>query len=262
MTGEKKKHHVVMFSGGLGSWAAARRVRDRHGPENMTLLFADTKMEDQTLYEFLDAAAQDIGARLEIIADGRNPWEVFADEKFIGNSRVDPCSKILKRKLMDKWVKDRFQPDEVVCYVGIDWSEEHRIEKLKPRKLPYIYEAPLCDDPPPTKEQIKWMARDAGIPIPRLYSLGFPHNNCGGFCVKAGHAQFKLLLEVMPERYAYHEQKEQELREIVGDHTILKITVGGEKIPITLKEFRERIERGDTGQIDLFAWGGCACAIE
>jgi len=34
--------HVVMFSGGIGSWATARRVADEHGPEHLTLLFADT----------------------------------------------------------------------------------------------------------------------------------------------------------------------------------------------------------------------------
>jgi hypothetical protein len=35
------------------------------------------------------------------IADGRHPWEVYRDEKFIGNSLVDPCSRILKREIND-----------------------------------------------------------------------------------------------------------------------------------------------------------------
>lgn len=36
--------HVVMFSGGIASWAAATRVAKKHGTENLTLLFTDTLM--------------------------------------------------------------------------------------------------------------------------------------------------------------------------------------------------------------------------
>ena len=31
--------HVVLFSGGLGSWAAAKRVAMTHGLDNLILLF-------------------------------------------------------------------------------------------------------------------------------------------------------------------------------------------------------------------------------
>jgi hypothetical protein len=37
---------IVMFSGGIGSWAAAKRVAERHGTDNLTLLFTDTLIED------------------------------------------------------------------------------------------------------------------------------------------------------------------------------------------------------------------------
>ncbi len=67
------------------------------------------------------------------------------------------------------------------------------------------------------------MAGHEGIAPPRLYAMGFPHNNCGGFCVKAGQAHFALLLRTMPERYAYHEAKENELRAELGwRQTILR----------------------------------------
>ena len=41
--------HLVMFSGGVGSWAAAKRVVERHGTEGVVLLFADTLIEDEDL---------------------------------------------------------------------------------------------------------------------------------------------------------------------------------------------------------------------
>ena len=37
---------VCMFSGGVSSWAAAKREAERNGVEGLTLLFADTKEED------------------------------------------------------------------------------------------------------------------------------------------------------------------------------------------------------------------------
>ena len=46
MSERKIVRHVVQFSGGIQSWAAAKRVAAEHGTDNLTLLFADTKMED------------------------------------------------------------------------------------------------------------------------------------------------------------------------------------------------------------------------
>jgi 3'-phosphoadenosine 5'-phosphosulfate sulfotransferase (PAPS reductase)/FAD synthetase len=255
--------HVVMFSGGLGSWAAAKLVAERHGTDNLTLLFADTKIEDEDLYRFLDEAAANVGGNLVRIADGRDPWQVFFDERFLGNSKVDPCSKILKRKLKDRWLEEHFDPANTTVCVGIDWSEIHRFETLRQRGADagWTYQAPLCDPPYLSKREIaEWLDRE-GIKRPRLYGLGFTHNNCGGFCVKAGQAHFKRLLETMPERYAYHERKEQEIRALLGDVSILRDrSVKGGGRPLTLAEFRERCQSGQ--QCDLFDWGGCGCFAE
>lgn len=49
---------MVQFSGGIGSWSAARRVVAEHGTEDLILLFSDTLIEDQDLYRFLDEAAE------------------------------------------------------------------------------------------------------------------------------------------------------------------------------------------------------------
>jgi hypothetical protein len=91
--------------------------------------------------------------------------------------------------------------------------------------------------------------------------MGFAHNNCGGFCVKAGQAHFVTLFKAMPERYAYHERKEQEIRALLGDVSILRDRRGdGETKPLTLQALRERYEAG--GQIDMFDIGGCGCFVD
>ena len=252
--------HVVMFSGGIGSWAAAKRVAERHGTADLTLLFTDTLIEDEDLYRFLIEAADNVGGELVSIAEGRTPWEVFRDNRMIGNTRADMCSRVLKREMSDKWLKQNRDPSDTIVYVGIDWSEEHRYSRLRDRRAEkgWHYEAPMCEPPYITKADMLRAIKDQGIEPPRLYAMGFAHNNCGGFCIKAGHGHFANLLRTMPERYAQHEAAEIALQEIVGrQHTIMRDREGGETATISMREFRQRIESGH--QPDLFDLGGCGC---
>ena len=129
----KDHQHVVLFSGGIGSWGAAKKLVNQIGTKNVHLLFTDTLIEDEDLYRFINDAAQNIGVPLTTIADGRTPWQVFQDERFLGNTRADPCSKILKRKLARKWIDQLAEksPKGVTVYIGIDWTEEPRYLKAK-----------------------------------------------------------------------------------------------------------------------------------
>lgn len=189
---------VVMFSGGVGSWAAAKRVAEAHGTDGLVLLFADTLIEDADTYRFLYDAAANVGGELVRIADGRTPWELFAEQRFLANARVDICSRVLKRELCDRWLSEHYAPEDVTVYVGIDWSEIHRYERLAPRKAPYVYKAPLCEPPYLTKADLHdWAARE-GLAMQRLYVLGMPHANCGGGCVKMGMGGFARLLKADP----------------------------------------------------------------
>lgn len=251
--------HVVQFSGGVGSWATAHRVIAEHGTNNVTLLFADVLMEDEDLYRFLDDCEADLGVPVTRIAEGRDPWQVFHDERYLGNTRIDPCSKILKRDFLRAYLEEHFDPEDTVVYLGIDWTEEHRYIAAKPRWAPWKVRAPLCEPPYETKDTLLEKLEARGIRIPRLYELGMPHNNCGGFCIKAGQGHFKKLLEVMPERFDYHAQKEQELRDHLGkDVAILRDRTGGTTKPLPLTELRARVE-AETDDTDPFDLGGCGC---
>lgn len=248
-----------MFSGGVGSWAAAKRVAEDHGTDDMVLLFTDTLIEDEDTYRFLREAAENVGAPLVEIADGRTPWQVFEDVAFLGNTRADPCSRILKRDLADAWLAENHEPDDVTVYVGIDWSEEHRFTRLAERKLPWRYEAPLCDPPLLTKDDMHAWAESEGLERQRLYKLGMPHANCGGGCVKMGQGGFARLYQADPCRYAEWERNEERLREQLGDVAILRDRRGGDTKPLTLRALRERIE--SDRQVDLFDIGGCGCFV-
>lgn len=295
---------LIQYSGGIGSWAAAQAFSDCQDTTGMRLLFVDVLIEDGDLYRFLiesacslfaveppaDLLAEirampeahvDLEGRkaalarirpeankrlpfLAWIAEGRTPFEVFRDERMLGNSRFDPCSKILKRRLIDAWKQENCDPTETVCVVGIDWTEKHRYTRLAARWQPagWSYVAPLCGPPYLLKRDLLAWARDFGLEPPRLYALGFTHNNCGGGCVKAGHGHWARLLSVFPDRYAWWERQEEEMRAFLGrDVSMLTDRTGdGHKKPLTLAALRERIDAG--GQVPMFDFGGCGCAID
>ena len=254
-------NHVVFFSGGIGSWAAAYRLRKANPSAPITLLFTDTLMEDPDLYRFLPEAAESVGGDLVTLADGRTPWEVFHDVRFLGNTRADPCSRILKRDLARNWVHENTTAENTTLYVGISWDEINRMDAVRKHWNPWTVKAPLCNPPYLAKHQLIDQLKEFGIKPPRLYRLGFPHNNCGGFCIKAGQAHFALLLREMPDRYREHEDAEERLRKHLDkDISILRDRRGGTNKRLTLRQFRERVEK-DSHQLDLFDWGGCGCFI-
>ena len=253
---------VVQYSGGVGSYEAARRLVDREGREGVVLLFADTLIEDPDLYRFLDQSSALLGVPVTRVADGRTPWQVFRDERFIGNARRDPCSKILKRQLCDRWVREN-APDAVRVF-GLDWSEGHRIKAVRERmaEAGWMTEFPL-DEPPlfHKPSSIRRMEKD-GLDVPRLYRLGFAHNNCGGFCIKAGHGHYAMLLEKLPEVYAHHEAEEQSVVAMLArdDVGVMTDRRGGQRRAMTMRQFRERVQRGDL-RPDMDDVGGCGCFV-
>lgn len=253
--------HVVMWSGGITSWATARHVIAEHGTASTVLLFADTNAEDEDLYRWNDDAAAQLGMTLTRVADARerNPMQVFEDKRWLGNTRIAQCSLELKVKPCRDWLTAHTNPASTVLYVGIDWSETHRLPNNRAGWAPWPVQYPLTKPPYWDKSQLFTQARQAGLTIPRLYDLGFSHNNCGGACVKGGIAAWQRLYRVFPARYAKHEAFEQRMRATLGkDVSILRDRTGGETKPLTLAELRRRIEQ-QPEQLDLFDEGGCGC---
>ncbi len=247
--------YVVSFSGGVSSWAAAKRLRETVPAEDMTLLFADTKIEDEDAYRFLVQAASNVGVPLTVLTEGRTPWQVFRDERFIANTRVDLCSRILKREPLQAWM-DTHAP-EAVSVLGFTAEEANRLDRYRARMAPRPVAAPLCEAPTLDKDDVLDWAKREGLTIPRLYRLGFKTNNCGGFCVKAGIEQFALLHRTLPDRYKAHEAQEESMRETLGNVSIMRDRRHGAVTPLPMRELRRRIEQQET--FDGFGGQDCAC---
>lgn len=298
---------VCMISGGEGSAFTAHLAAQRHGVSALGFLFTDTLAEDTDLYRFLIEtvfaivgrppptallrrasaipewhedrfgrrpllASLSADVRSEIpqmawISKGMDPWETYKKERFLGNSAVDPCSKLLKRQMTDRWLTQNRDPSKTLVYVGIDWTEIHRFDDgagggLRPRhaEAGWRYAAPMCEPPYPTKHHVVEWLRKLGIERPRLTREGFAHNNCASHCCKAGHGHRAHQLRVHPARYAFDEANEEDMRQFLGaDVSMMSDRAGsaGEKRPLTMRALRERIEAG--GQVDMFDIGGCGC---
>ncbi|MCK7627259.1 hypothetical protein MUU72_29895 [Streptomyces sp. RS10V-4] len=236
--------HVVQFSGGIGSFAAAVRVAEKHGTANLTLLIADTGIEDPDLWRFADDTSRLLGVPLTKVADGRTPWQVFRDKRFLGNDRLAPCTRTLKQVPCRAWMQAHTNPADTLVYIGIEPTarDRARIPAIARAWKPWHTRFPLCSkwEPPRTKAELLQEARALGVPPPRLYELGFSHNNCGGTCVRAGMRQWKHLLDVMPDRYAYAEAQEEDLRRLLGPVTILRQRHKGVSRPLPLAELRRQ----------------------
>jgi hypothetical protein len=251
-----------MFSGGIGSYVAAQRTVDQHVAENVLCLFTDVLGEDEDTYRFIADAIDKLECELVTLTDGRDIWQVFKDRRFLGNSRQANCSAELKQKPAREWLKANGNPETDVIVIGIDWTETHRQAAVVKAYHPYRVEFPM--DAPPYLDKAKMIATATGwgLKPPRLYAMGFSHNNCGGGCVRAGQAQFAHLLRVMPERFAEWEANEADVADYLGkDVSILSEVVDGTKRNLPLTVLRTRIE-SQPSLLDADDWGGCGCFVD
>lgn len=251
--------------------------------------FPDYRVSEDTVIEeyrgnsdwrsFLaDLRARTIDALPELVwlVEGRDPWEIFRDRRFLGNSLVDLCSEVAKRNLLDDWrsancrrLGELFGPADWFA-VGIGDHEAHRFNDKRgggigPRTAAdgWQYHAPLLSDPQSGEYDLFFAPLEKiGPSPPRLYGMGYMHNNCGGFCVKAGQAHYANRYRVQPERFAYDAMMEQKMRDFLGaDVSMLTDRRGdGIKKPMTLNAFRERLLTDPKRKFE-YAVGesGCGC---
>jgi len=248
--------YQISFSGGLGSGISALLAYEQGLDFN--LIFADTLIEDEDLYRFNDDIARAVGKEIIHLTDGRTPWDVYIDKRWIGNTRTAHCSTELKTKPVMAWLAEHAAPSDPLV-LGMDMSEMDRIERAQKQWAPRPVVSLLnrCQVWRPQYDEI--LARH-GIQKPRLYDLGYEHNNCGGFCCKAGLVQFERMYRTDPERYAYHEREMERALAEIGESAkpFLRQTIGGELQYLTLRDFRLQLEAG-TAELPMFDSAGCGC---
>ncbi|QQZ64595.1 phosphoadenosine phosphosulfate reductase family protein (plasmid) [Paenibacillus sonchi] len=241
---------IVFFSGGKASFASAVDAKLRFPEANIILYFTDTLWENEDLYRFIHEASDKLELPLLIHSSGLTPIQVMFEEKLVYNSMIGRCSTILKQKVsqdfirrgirpkIEKWRNKQYLKNEnftfdPTLYFGIGFEEMHRAPAIQKNWAPFKVEMPLIERNIWKDEVIKRY----NIRQPKLYDLGFSHNNCNGRCVKAGQAHYRLLREAMPAVFAKLVEQEFHLKMCVSAYRY--ITKGNnpkDKNPIPLED--------------------------
>jgi hypothetical protein len=258
MTSDRPGRHVVSVSSGVGSAYLWSLVLAEHS--DAVGVFADVNGEDEDNYRFLDEIHSALGGELvRLNNDGRTIWDVFRKTRFLGNSRVDTCSRELKREPIERWLRENCDPSSTVMHIAVDWTEDHRIPAIRNGWASLGWQTAfwMADRSLDKFHALAWL-NTLGIEPPSLTRDGWPHANCGGGCVRAGHGQFAALLVRRPSAFAEWERQETEFREWIGkDVSILRDRRGGGSIPMPLTELRRRVVLGEI-KPDL-GDGSCNC---
>lgn len=249
---------VVQWGGGSTSYAVARIAVERHGRDRVTLLFADTLAECEDMPRFNREASALLGVPITRVCDGRTPEQVDEDSRWLSNARVAKCSHVLKQIPCRKWMKENAAPDAVI-YIGLDWTEMHRVPVVQREWAPWRVELPLTELIGKTKDDWNKELRAQGVLEPLMYREGYPHNNCGGACVRGGQAYWAHTARIRPERFAAKEAHEKRMQVMLGnEHTIMRDRRGGVTVPLPMPVVRRAVESQPT-LLDLDDWGGCGC---
>ena len=250
--------HVVSVSSGLASAYLWDLVNSEH-PGSVGV-FADVNGEDKDNYRFLAQVEAHVGAPLvRLTNDGKTIWDVFRATRFLGNTRVDTCSRVLKREPIERWLSDNRDPAVTTLHIAVDWTEAHRIPAIRDgwATLGWTTAFWMADRFLDKNHALDWAER-VGIEPTSLTREGWPHANCGGGCVRAGQGQFAALLLMRPESFAVWEAEEASFREWIGkDVAILRDRRNKETKPMPLSVLRDRVMKGEI-KPDL-GDGACNC---
>lgn len=156
---------------------------------------------------------------------------------------------MLKQTPCRRWLEDNLDPHQTVLYVGLEPSELRREPGIVAGWQPWRVEFPLLHNTSATKDDLLAWCRACGLTPPRLYRLGFSHNNCGGLCVRGGQAHWRRTLREFPDRFRWYEKQEQQFRAEHGDVATLKHQHQhqhqGRTTPLSLQQLRTDTDSTD-----------------
>lgn len=120
--------------------------------------------------------------------------QVFRREQYMMGPKGAPCSRALKRYVLNRWA----QPGDIMV-LGYTAEEADRLEDFRDHNPDRTVLAPLVDAGL-GKDDCKAMVERAGIKLPAMYLMGYDNANCIG-CVKGGEGYWRAIREDFPEHF-------------------------------------------------------------
>jgi len=189
---------VCQFSCGAASAVATKLALAEYGAtHDVQIVNAFLANEHQDNRRFLADCETWFGQSITVLRDekyGADVINVFRRERYMKGRTGAPCTKLLKRRLLDAWK----QPGDVMVF-GYTAEEAGRLEDFRERNPDRPVIAPLIERGL-GKEDCKAMVQRAGIELPLMYRLGYENANCIG-CVKGGEGYFRAIRADFPEQF-------------------------------------------------------------
>lgn len=189
---------VCQFSCGAASAVATKLALAQYAAtHDVQIINAFLKEEHEDNRRFANDCEQWFGRPLTVLRDekyGASVIQVFKRRQYMKGPRGAPCSRALKRNVLDAWK----QPDDIMVF-GYTVEEADRLDDFRERNPDRPVIAPLIDAGL-SKDDCKAMVERAGIELPMMYRMGYENANCIG-CVKGGEGYWRAIREDFPEYF-------------------------------------------------------------
>ena len=202
---------VVWFSTGAASAVAWAETLRRYGDiANVLAVCNPVKEEDEDNRRFGYDVCERLKAPCVLWTSEKYPsgsaYDVWEKRKAMSFPKGAPCTGELKKR-----ARQEFEAHHRVDWhvLGFTKDEEKRHDRFvmneRENVLPVLIEAGI------TKQDCVTFLEEAGIALPRVYSMGYPNANCIG-CVKATSPTYwNLVRETFPDVFADRAEQSRRL---------------------------------------------------
>lgn len=213
---------VSNFSCGAASAVATKLALQQYQGQEFLILNAFIHEEHPDNQRFLEDCQRWFGHPITQLRDekyGASTFGVFTKKRFIAGLGGAPCSKALKRDV----IQAHQRPDDTVV-IGYTAEEAHRIDRILDANNGVKAVFPLIERGLMKADCLALIER-AGIALPAMYHQGYDHNNCIG-CVKGGLGYWNKIRRDYPDTF----ERMAKLQEAIGPKSdFLKLNENGVK---------------------------------
>lgn len=198
---------VCQFSCGAASAVATKLVLAEPDHAEVAIINAFLVEEHPDNRRFLADCEGWFGRAVTVLRDekyGASAVEVFRRERYMNGPKGAPCTRALKRRLLDAFKR----PDDVMV-LGYTAEEADRFTDFQEVFPDLAVRAPLIEHGLGKADCLAMIER-AGITLPMMYRMGYSNANCIG-CVKGGMGYWNKVRRDFPEQFERMAQVQEEI---------------------------------------------------
>ena len=185
--------NLIWFSCGASSAMAAKLAIRKYGSSSCDIVYCDTlESEHPDNARFISDCEGWFGKDIIRIRSDRyrNIDEVFEKTRYMSGIKGARCTSELK-----KMPREAYSTINDTHIFGFTFEEKKRFESFEYNN-PTLYSEAILISQGYNKKACLSSVLEAGIALPKMYDLGFDHNNCLG-CVKASSPKYWDLTRVL-----------------------------------------------------------------